>query len=266
MSYANVDGVKIHYEDVGAGEPLVFQHGYTSAGEAWARVVERMRERHRCIVVDMRGTGQSDRAEGGYTIARMALDVLAVADAAGLERFTYVGHSMGGVVGYELALEHAARLDKLVLVAPAPADGMAVPPEVREASRQRWHSRDREGIIRERVAATPRASAHAAIAAAVDHALTVSVGHYEDAWASMSAFRKGDRLAEIRTPTLVVAAASDSLLRANLHDFQRLPNATLHVFSRVGHSVQRELPDELAAVIEDFLEHGVVTAETLARR
>ena len=265
MASANVDGVKIHYEDVGTGDPIVFQHGYTSAGEAWTRVVERMRERHRCIVIDMRGTGQSDRPQGGYTIEQMALDVLAVADAAGLQRFTYVGHSMGGVVGMELALTHAARLDKLVLVAPGSADGMEVPAAVREASRQRWLARDRDGIIRERVASTPRASAHAAIAAAVDHALTVSVGHYEDAWAALSEFRKGDRLTEIRTPTLVVAGASDGLLRANLRDFQRLGNATLHVFSRVGHSVQREVPDELAAVLEDFLAHGVVTAETLAR-
>jgi hypothetical protein len=61
----------------------------------------------------------------------------------------------------------------------------------------------------------------------------------------------------------VIAGAADGLLTANLKDFQRLPNATLHVFSRVSHGLPREVPEELAGVIADFMEHGVVTAQTL---
>jgi pimeloyl-ACP methyl ester carboxylesterase len=266
MAQANVQGVKIRYEDTGAGDAVVFHHGYTSSHEVWAGVVERLRERYRCIVIDARGTGGSDRPESGYAIEQMASDVLAVADGAGIERFTFVGHSMGGVVGMELGLAHASRLEKLVLVAPGAADGMEVPADVRERSRQRWLARDRDAMIRERIAASARESAHAGIVASIDHALSVSVGHFEDAFAALCGYRKGDRLGEIATPTLVVAGAADGLLRANLRDFMRLGNATLHVFSRVGHSVQREVPDELAGVLEDFLEHGVVTAETLARR
>ena len=53
--------------------------------------------------------------------------------------------------------------------------------------------------------------------------------------------------------------------RANLADFARLGNATLHVFSRVSHGVPTEVPEELANVIADFVEHGVVTAATLQR-
>ena len=76
---------------------------------------------------------------------------------------------------------------------------------------------------------------------------------------------KGARLGEITVPTLMIAAAADSLLTANLADFARLGNATLHVFSRVSHAVPSEAPEELANVIADFAEHGVVTAATLQR-
>lgn len=266
MASADSEGVAIHYEDVGAGPPVVFHHGYTSTHEAWAAVIECMRPRRRCIALDARGTGDSDRPEHGYSIEQMALDVLAVADAAGLERFTFVGHSMGGVVGMQLALGHGSRLDQLVLVCPAAADGMQIPAEVRERSRQHWLARDREALLRDRLAACARASAHASITASIDNVLEVSVGHFEDAFTALCSVRFGDRLAEIATPTLVVAGAADGLLPANLRDVQRLGHATLHVFSRVGHSAPREVPADLAQVIEDFLTHGVVTAETLARR
>jgi len=82
----------------------------------------------------------------------------------------------------------------------------------------------------------------------------------------MRDFRVGDRLATLTTPTLVIAGAADSLLAANLKDVQRLPNATLHVFSRVGHAVPTDTPERFAEVIAEFMEHGVVTAATLQAR
>jgi pimeloyl-ACP methyl ester carboxylesterase len=97
----------------------------------------------------------------------------------------------------------------------------------------------------------------------VDRALSVSEGHFEDSWTAMRDFRVGDRLAQLATPTLMIAGAADGLLAANLKDFQRLPNATLHVFSRVGHGVPTDVPEEFAEVVADFMEHGVVNAATL---
>ncbi len=82
--------------------------------------------------------------------------------------------------------------------------------------------------------------------------------------AAMESLRLADHLGEIMTPTLIIAAAADALLPYNLRDFGQLGNATLHVFSRVGHGIPSEVPSALARVIPDFLEHGVVTAETLA--
>ena len=100
----------------------------------------------------------------------------------------------------------------------------------------------------------------------VDRALSVSVGHYEGSWTSMAAFDVTDRLGALTTPTLMVVGAADSLARDNLEDYLRLPNATLHVFSRVGHFVPTDVPDEFVAVLRDFMRHGVVSAATLQQR
>ncbi len=101
-----------------------------------------------------------------------------------------------------------------------------------------------------------------AAGASADRAMSVSVGHFDGSWQSLVDFQPGDAIAEIQTPPLMLAGAADGLLQANLKDFQRLPNATLHVFSRVGHGIPTDVPDEFAEVLGDFFANGVVTAQT----
>ena len=96
----------------------------------------------------------------------------------------------------------------------------------------------------------------------VDRALSVSDAHFDDSWQSMQEFDLSESLVELITPTLMVAGAADGLCAANVNDWQRLPNATLHVFSRVGHGIPRDVPEEFAMILADFLEHGVVNAKT----
>jgi pimeloyl-ACP methyl ester carboxylesterase len=100
----------------------------------------------------------------------------------------------------------------------------------------------------------------------VDRAISVSEGHFSDSWRSMAEFDVTAQLDTLTTPTLMVAGAADGLCTANVNDWQKLPNATLHVFSRVGHGVPGDVPDEFAAMIDDFMQHGVVNAQTQAEK
>lgn len=267
MPRALVNGVELFYEESGAGEPIIFHHGYTGSHDVWSDLIApRLRDRFRCIVMDARGAGDSSHPADGYTIEQYARDVVGMADFLGLNSFTYCGHSMGGVIGMELGINHAARINKLILVAPAPSDGVQAPPEVFERSRTLRRERARDTMIRERTLMSARTPDAARIAAAVDRALSVSDGHFEQSWQALVDSRRGERLAQMTVPTLMIAGAADGLLLANLADFQKLPNATLHVFSRVGHGVPSDAPDEFAAVVADFMDHGVVVAKTLQDR
>lgn len=266
MPHASINGADLYYEEAGSGAPIIFHHGYTGSHDSWPGIIARLKDRYHCVMMDARGAGDSSHPDSGYTMEQYARDVVGMADHLGLDRFTYVGHSMGGVIGMQLGLEHADRLDKLVLVAPAPADGIADTPEMRAMharGRDLWANKDRETMIRERSITTARINSERQIPNGVERALSVSAGHYDQSWDGLVGFRAGDRLWEIQTPTLVIAGAADSLLPANLADFQRLGNATLHVFSRVSHSIPLETPEAFSAVLADFLEHGVVTAKTL---
>ena len=273
MPIAAVNGIDLYYEDSGdpAGDPsagtsLLFHHGYTSSHLSWEGLVERLEDRYRCVTFDARGTGQSDKPESGYTIPQYAADALALADHLGLERFTFLGHSMGGGVGFQLAVHHPDRLEKLVLLAPVPADGGAIPDEERQQRLAPWYARDREQIIADRMLSSPRPPSYADAALRADQVLATSEGHMTESLSAMEELRLADHLGGIMTPTLIIAAAADVLLRYNLRDFGQLGNATLHVFSRVGHGIPSEVPSALARVIPDFLEHGVVTAQTLVEQ
>jgi pimeloyl-ACP methyl ester carboxylesterase len=269
MPRRTINGVELFVEDSGGDGPvIVFHHGYTGSHDTWVAAVEALRGTYRCVVMDCRGAGDSAHPDEGYTLEQYALDVIGVADALGVDRFTFVGHSMGGGIGFRLGLDHADRLDALVLVAPVPSGGVQAPPEFREAAKALWYARDAEELVRQRIdgAARPERIDEGRMRADVDRALSVSVGHYERSWDSFATLDVTDQLDRLTTPTLVVVGAADGLARANVTDYLRLPNASLHVFNRVGHLVPTDAPEAFIELIDDFMVTGVVTARTLQER
>lgn len=102
------DGCGIHYETFGnAGPRVVLIPGLGGDGRFWSGVVEELRSDHRLVVVDHRGAGRSHRPEGSYCIGAIAADIAGILrDTGGAAHI--VGHSTGGAVAQELALEHRA--------------------------------------------------------------------------------------------------------------------------------------------------------------
>jgi len=93
-----VDGVRIAFDDVGSGPPLVLVHGITDNRSLWGPIVDRLKDEYRCVTLDLRGHGDSGDAVD-YSALAMATDVGAVVAALGLtEAPRLVGHSLGGVV------------------------------------------------------------------------------------------------------------------------------------------------------------------------
>lgn len=107
----------IYYEEHGSGSPLVLSAGLGGSGGYWTPNLAALAAAHRVIVYDHRGTGRSDPAlPETVSIDDMALDVIAVMDAAGIERADLVGHALGGIIGLALARIAPARLKKLAVV------------------------------------------------------------------------------------------------------------------------------------------------------
>jgi non-heme chloroperoxidase len=118
----NSADIEIHYEDHGAGQPVVLIHGYPLSGRAWDRQVPVLLEAgHRVITYDRRGFGQSSQPTVGYDYDTFAADLAALLDHLDLWDAVLVGHSMGtGEVTRFLATYGSRRVAKGVLVAPIP--------------------------------------------------------------------------------------------------------------------------------------------------
>lgn len=269
MAYADINGARLWYEVRGEGEPLLLHHGYTASRVNWMPVAERLEDRFQIILMECRGTGQSEHTPDGYTLEQYAADVVGMLDYLGIDRVSFAGHSMGGGVGYLLALSYRERLDRLILMAPIPAEGVGqITPELREERLAERRRGDLDAILTRYRAMQFRDDVETEewFLDRAEHILSVSEGHFERGAESMQELNVADRLTEITTPTLMIAGAVDSLLMPNLLDFMRLPKATLEVLSRAGHEVAVHEPDRVAEAIGNFMVHGPVTAATLMAR
>ena len=118
------DGLRIHYEVVGSGEPLVLYHGLTGSGERWRDTgyVAGLAEAYRLILIDARGHGESDKPhdQEAYGRRRQATDVVAVLDDLEIATARVWGHSMGGDVALMLGHHHPGRVSALVVTGYSP--------------------------------------------------------------------------------------------------------------------------------------------------
>jgi pimeloyl-ACP methyl ester carboxylesterase len=118
-------GVTLNVQQGGAadGEAILFLHGFPESHRTWRAVVPDLAREFRIVAPDQRGFGASDKPLGvdAYKTDRILEDLIALADALELGRFTLVGHDWGGAVAWLAALRHPDRLKRLVIVnAPHP--------------------------------------------------------------------------------------------------------------------------------------------------
>jgi pimeloyl-ACP methyl ester carboxylesterase len=256
---ADSQGVRIAWESHGDGSPLLLVQGLGYGRWGWQPIVPLLAQRHRVLVFDNRGIGDSDKPPGPYTAAQMAGDALAVLDAAGVERAHVLGASLGGAVAQELALRHAERLEKLVLVAtmsgmtnmhPIPAQTMQLMAEAATLEPAVALRRFVENALE------PEPDP-----ALVDRLVELRTANPPDpaGWAAQagiwSSFDVWDELQSIDAPTLVVQGEGDVVVDPRNAPLlaERIPGARLQLVAG-GHLFLWNRPAEFAGLVMEFLQ------------
>jgi len=252
MPHVVRDGVKLFYDEAGSGDPaLVFVHGWCCDRSYHAPQFEHFGATHRVITVDLRGHGDSDKPDDGYTIPNFADDVAAVCGALSLNKPVIVGHSMGGAIALSLSVRHPELARAIVMLdgaLPAPASLSAVGKPLGAAFRSEGYLAPLTGVVNGLFIATDDATRRAHITQSmVATPQRVMAAEWEAIWAN-------DWVAEARAcraPAMYVGA------HVFMADMVRLRELMPHVVSAqtvgAGHFHQLEVPDQVNAMIERFL-------------
>ena len=266
MTHRDVEvepGVRLHVQDVGSGPVVVLLAGFGLDHEVWDGTVCTLSARHRVLAVDLRGTGRSDKPAGGYDMARLAADVLAVLAQLDLHDVAMIGHSFGGQVALAVAGADPRRLRRLVLVGThgVRASRSSDFPFGRPAERTEQALVQAE---RERRPAARRANITGAFLAEPDPDLAdwlVRIQLLMPSWAAIACYHTylttdlTHVLADLRVPVGQILGAKDPVTDASAAGWlrQRLPDAAQVIIEDCGHYPMFEARDQFEAALADLL-------------
>jgi pimeloyl-ACP methyl ester carboxylesterase len=262
------DDVTLHYEEAGSGTPIVFVHEFAGDHRSWEPQMRHFSRWYRCLVFAARGFPPSSvpTDPAAYGQARAADDIVAVLDAAAVDKAFVVGNSMGGFAALHCALRHPGRtLGALVAgcgygshpdanaTFRAESENVAAAFEQQgSAAMSSWY-----GVGPARVQyqnKDPRGHAeHVRILAEHDPvgaALTMRRVQVE----RPMLFEMTDVLAACEPPVLVVAGDEDNgVLEAGLMLKRTIPRAGLAIIPRTGHVSNIEEPEQFNRLLERFI-------------
>jgi pimeloyl-ACP methyl ester carboxylesterase len=255
--FAEVNGAKLYYEALGKGPAVVLVHGGLVDSRLWDDQMRPLSKRFRVVRYDLRGYGRSAAATGPFSHLE---DLRGLLDLLGIEKATLVGLSLGGIIAADFALEHPARVSRLVLAGPGLRGDKQPPPQdaaaAIEAMKQGAEAFADATMRRELYAAVrPGTRAHARLRLML-----------LDSFKSLSALRPGflkypdpptaERLSDIKAPTLVIIGSRDGRNLLNIADTlsSNIPGARKVVIPGASHHPPVETPQEFNRALLDFLE------------
>ncbi len=113
---ADVDGVRLHYLEVGHGPTVILLHGYAETSRMWKPIMPLLAEKFTVIAPDLPGIGDSAIPANGLDLKTAAIRIHALAHSLGLEKARVVGHDIGLMVAYAYAAQFPAETEKLVVM------------------------------------------------------------------------------------------------------------------------------------------------------
>jgi pimeloyl-ACP methyl ester carboxylesterase len=123
--YATVNGIQLHYVEGGSGPVLVCLPGWPQTWYSYHPIAAELAQHHRVIIVDVRGMGSSDKPATGYDKKTMAQDIYELLRHLGIEKASFLGHDIGGMVASSFGFNYPQATDKLILADGAhPSEGM----------------------------------------------------------------------------------------------------------------------------------------------
>lgn len=257
------DGLKLVAEiDGPEGAPVVtLAHAQTLNRSSWDDLTATLTDRYRVLRVDLRGHGESSEPTADFSIEDLALDIVATLDALGIESTQFAGSSLGGMVGFAMAIDHAERLAGVTFIATQgvlPDESGATLRANAEALRTSGESMS---LLADKILArytnegfsTHNPAAYERLRAQIS---STSVEGYIRSSLAIIAMDFDDRLDRITIPTMVIAGEFDRPTPAQRMEVYRdnIEGARMAVIQGAGHFPFADQPEDFNRVFADFLD------------
>ena len=264
MAFEKINGIRIHYLVDGSKDcpTITFIHGQAFDIESWSRQIDAFKGQFQILRVDLRGHGLTEVGELGNDLRmlNMAEDIIGVWDHLEIKRSHYVGKSLGGMVGFDLALHNADRLNSLTLVATQgkmPCGSL---------DRMRRNVEDyRKSPLKMKFAAGRLLSRYlpesykkndpAGYRLLEESIFKMTVDAYAFSSEAIYAMDYDDHLKDINLPTLVIAGELDVPTPPSRMEIYRekIRGARWGVISGAAHLPNFEKPREFNTLLKEFL-------------
>jgi len=270
MPIINVNNADIYYEDSAPNDTqkpvIVFAHGLLWSSQMYEKQVAYFKSDYRCIAFDFRGQGQSQITKSGYDMESLTEDTLGLLAALEVDKYHFVGLSMGGFVAQRIAINHPERLLSLTLLETSadPEDPKNVPQYRKLVKAIRWL-----GIKRVSNKVMPIMFGSTFLADKLRKSdrkqwLTMLQGNRKGGVIKATTGvieRTGtyEQLGEITTPTLIIVGDEDAATpyaKSERMHFA-IAGSKLAVIKGAGHTSTVEEPDQVNRVLNEFLENCV---------
>jgi pimeloyl-ACP methyl ester carboxylesterase len=250
MPKINRNGVGIYYEVHGSGPPLLLTHGYSSTSAMWQGQIEALSKRHKLVLWDMRGHGQSDYPDDptAYSEALTVADMAALLDEVGAHSATVGGLSLGGYMSLAFYRVHPERVSALLIIDTGPGFKKD---DAREAWNKRAHDTgerfEREGLALLKSLSRERSS--------VSHRDALGLARAARGMLTQRDARVIELLPNIKVPALIVVGADDApFLAASDYMAAKIPAAKKVVIPAAGHAVNIDQPQAFIDAVLPFLD------------
>ena len=258
MPEVEVGDIRIHYDLRGSGPHVVLIPGLSLDSQIWEPIAARLEPELTCLMPDNRGAGLSDVPRGPYTVTELAGDLYGLLMILGIESAVVVGHSMGGYVAQQLALDSPELVKALVLVSTSSTGRQDLLGMSKEAARALSRTRGPiEEIARDNVHASVSRSFVAERPELVEDFVAARIARpprgrgVQGQRAAADAHDVRDRLWELQCPCTVIHGTDDRLIpiERGRELASGIEDARMIELQGVGHLPQLEAPDELAGEI-----------------
>lgn len=249
--------IKLYYEIEGVGEPVLFLHGLGSSSAAWEFQRQAFAPQYQLIMPDIRGHGRSDKPPGPYSMPLFAADIIGLLDALAVPAVHVAGLSLGGMIGFQMAVDYPERVRSLTVVNAGPE---IVPRTVKE----RWAIWQRRLLVNlfsmERIAETlgtrlfPEPGQAELRQMAIKGFATNDKAAYKATTGALLGWSVRERLGEIRCPVLLISSDMDyTPVSAKERYLVEIPGARLVVIENSRHAAPLDQPAAFNAAVGEFL-------------